>query len=168
MRTGLYAVDMFLKASNPDKARARARVFSPDTNRARRITPKAPAIPLSDFDLYITPEGGAVLLYLNEIGGDFLLDDSSWTISVLVSDWANEKTVEIEDASDLDMVDGTLRISASYRDILAILGSRNPGVMDIYAARPSLSNPAVDEIINLVSSNVIYQLGERVVPIYTA
>jgi hypothetical protein len=168
MRTGLYAVDLFLKASNPDKARARARVFSPDTNRARRITSKSPAMPLSDFDLYISPEGGAVLLYLDEIGGDFLLDDSAWTLSVVVSDWSNEKTVTIPDASDLDRIDGTIRVSATYRDILNILGSRNPGVMDVYASRPSLSNPSVDEIVNLVSSNVIYQLGERVLPIYTA
>lgn len=168
MRTGLYAVDLFLKASNPDKARARARVFSPDTNRARRITSKSPAMPLSDFDLYISPEGGAVLLYLDEIGGDFLLDDSAWTLSVVFSDWANEKTVTIPDASDLDRIDGTIRVSASYKDVLGILGSRNPGVMDVYASRPSLSNPSVDEIVNLISSNVIYQLGERVLPIYTA
>lgn len=168
MRTGLYAVDMFLKATNPDKARARARVFSPDVPRARRITPSAPAIPLSSFDLYITPEGGAVLLYLDEVGGDFLLDDSSWTLSVLVSDWSNDKTVELAGAADLDTVEGTIRVSASYQDILNILGPRNPGVMDIYATRPSLGNPEIDEIINLISSNVIYQLGERVLPIYTA
>jgi len=168
MRTGIYAVDLFLKAVNPDKARARARVFSPDIGRARRITSKFPAMPKSDFDLYITPEGGAVLLYLNEIGGDFLLDDSSWVLSVMVSDWANDKTVEVPQSADLDRVDGTIRISASYEDILAILGPKNPGVLDLYATRPSLSNPEVDEVVNLVSSNVIYQLGERVLPIYTA
>lgn len=37
LRTGIYAVDLFLKTVNPDKARARARVFSPDIPRARRI-----------------------------------------------------------------------------------------------------------------------------------
>jgi hypothetical protein len=168
MRTGLYAVDLFLKTANPDKARARARVFSPDVSRARRISPKSPAIPLSSFDLYVTPEGGAVLLYLDEIGGDFLLDDSSWDLSLMVSDWSNDKTVEIAGSTDLDSVDGTIRISAAYSDIVAVIGSRDPGVMDLYATRPSLGNPEIDEIINLVSSNVILQLGERVLPIYTA
>lgn len=168
MRTGLYAVDLFLKTVNPDRARARARVFSPDINRARRITPKSPAMPLSSFDLYITPEGGAVLLYLDEIGGEFLLEDSSWTLSAFVSDWSNEKSIEIANSTDLDTVDGTIRVSAAYQDILNILGARNPGVLDLYATRPSLGNPEIDEIINLVSSNVIYQLGERVIPIYTA
>jgi hypothetical protein len=168
MRTGLYAVDLFLKTVNPDRARARARVFSPDINRARRITPKSPAIPLSSFDLYITPEGGVTLLYLDEIGGEFLLDDSSWSLSLHVSDWSNDKSVEIANSTDLDTVDGTIRVSASYQDILNILGSRDPGVMDLYATRPSLGNPEIDEVINLVSSNVIFQLGDRVIPIYTA
>lgn len=168
MRVGIYAVDLFLKSVNPDKARARARVFSPDVPRARRITPKAPAMPLSDFDLYITPEGGAVLLYLDEIGGDFLIDDTSWTLSVMLSDWSNDTTTTLAGAADLDRVDGTIRISASYGDVKAILGGQNPGVMDLYATRPSLGNPEVDEVINLVSSNVIYQLGERVIPIRIA
>lgn len=168
MRTGLYAVDLFLKTVNPDKAKARARVFSPDINRARRITPKSPAIPLSSFDLYVTPEGGVTLFYLDEIGGDFLLEDSSWALSVQISDWANEKSVEVANSTDLDTVDGTIRVSASYQDVLEILGARNPGVMDLYATRPSLGNPEIDEVINLVSSNVIFQLGERVIPIQTA
>jgi hypothetical protein len=168
MRVGIYAVDLFLKSVNPDKARARARVFSPDVPRARRITPKDPAMPRSDFDLYITPEGGAVLLYLDEIGGDFLIDDTSWVLSVVVSDWSNEKTETLVGASSLDRVDGTIRISASYQDIKNVLGAQNPGVMDLYATRPSLGNPQVDEVINLISSNVIYQLGERVIPISIA
>lgn len=37
-RTGLYEVDLFLKAVNPDNARKRSRVFSPDTPRASRFT----------------------------------------------------------------------------------------------------------------------------------
>jgi hypothetical protein len=36
MRTGVYAVDLFLKSVNPDRARARARVFSVDIPRAKR------------------------------------------------------------------------------------------------------------------------------------
>ena len=168
LKTGLYPVDLFLKAVNPDKARARARVFSPDTPRARRITPKSPAIPLSSYDLYVTPEGGATLYYLSEVNGDFLLDDSAWVVSAVVSDYYNDQTVTLDGAAFFDDVEGTIRVSAAYSDILSIIGPRDPGVLDIYATRPSLSNPLVDEIVNLVSSNVIFQLGERVVPIYTA
>lgn len=38
LRTGVYAVDLFLKSVNPDKARAKAKVFSPDIPRGRRKT----------------------------------------------------------------------------------------------------------------------------------
>lgn len=41
-RTGLYEVDLFLKAVNPDNARKRARVFSPDVPRASRDTTPPP------------------------------------------------------------------------------------------------------------------------------
>jgi hypothetical protein len=41
-RTGVYQVDLFLTAVNPDGARLRSRVFSPDTKRAK--TPRA-AVP---------------------------------------------------------------------------------------------------------------------------
>lgn len=37
-RTGLYEVDLFLASANPDKARKRAKVFSPDLPRAGRVT----------------------------------------------------------------------------------------------------------------------------------
>lgn len=37
-RTGLYEVDLFLRAANPDKARKRAKVFSPDLPRPGRVT----------------------------------------------------------------------------------------------------------------------------------
>lgn len=38
LRTGIYEVDLFLRAVNPDKARAKARVFSPDMPKAYRVT----------------------------------------------------------------------------------------------------------------------------------
>lgn len=38
LRTGIYAVDLFLKTVNPDKARTRSRIFSPDMPRGRRRT----------------------------------------------------------------------------------------------------------------------------------
>ncbi len=36
LRTGIYAVDLFLKSVNPHKATQRAKVFSPDIKRGRR------------------------------------------------------------------------------------------------------------------------------------
>ena len=67
----------------------------------------------------------------------------------------------------MDRVENTIRVSATYKQVLDVIGPRDPGIMDMYAVRPSLANPAVDEIVPLISSNIIMQLGERTIPIYT-
>jgi hypothetical protein len=165
LKTGLYPVDLFLRAVNPDKARARSRVFSPDVPRARRIVGEAPAFELSAYDLYFNAEGGTNIYYVDEFGGDFLSQDSAWTTYAVVSNNKNTSNSTLENATTFDAIDGTIRLSASYSDLLAILGPRDPGTLDIYATRPSLGNPEVNEIINLLTANVIYQLGDRVRPI---
>ena len=168
LKTGIYAVDLFLRVANPDRARARARVFSPDVARARRITGKSPAFELSALDLYFNQDGGTNIYYTNELGADFLADDPAWELSVVVSNWTNTTTQTIADAAAYDDTEGTIRLSAAYADLLAVLGPRDPGTLDIYATRPSLGNPSVDEVINILTSNVIYQLGDRVTPIAIA
>ena len=167
LRTGLYAVDLFLKTSNPDKARARARVFSPDVPKARRITPKPFLYTETAFDLRVLPTGGSVVLYLDEVSGDFLLDDNAWVVSMTVSDYTGSKTETFTGAAVLNRGTEKITITVNYSDILAVLGPREPGVYDIYCTRPSLANPAVDEVINLLTANASIQLGTRVEPIYT-
>jgi hypothetical protein len=159
MKTGIYTIDLFLKTVNPDKAKARARVFSPDTNRARRITGKSPAFELSALDLYVTAEGGVNVYYLSEFGGEFLTEDSSWSVYAVLYDYYNSSSQRFDDSVQLDSVQNTIRLSLDYSDVKAILGPRDPGTIDIYASRPSLGNPEVEEIINLLTGNVIYQLG---------
>jgi hypothetical protein len=161
----MYAVDLFLKTANPDKARARSRVFTPDQPRARRIQGESPVFELSAYDLYFNTEGGSNVYYLNEFGGDFLLNDSAWDVYAVISSYNNSKTLTLDGAADLDRTEETIRLSASYSDLLSVLGPRDPGILDLYATRPSLGNPAVNEVINLLTSNVVYQLGDRVTPI---
>jgi hypothetical protein len=168
LKTGIYAIDLFLRAVNPDKARARSRVFSPDTPRARRIVGKSPAFELSSFDVYFNQGGGTQVYYINEFGGDFLADDSSWSVYAIVANYSSSVTRTFTNEVQLDAVDGTIRVGIGYNDLLSILGPRDPGLIDIYATRPSLGNPEVDEVINLVTGNVIYQLGDRVTPIVIA
>jgi hypothetical protein len=168
LKTGIYAVDLFLKAVNPDKARARSRVFSPDTPRARRITGKSPAFELSALDLYFNAEGGTNVYYINEFGGDFLAEDSAWTVYALLSNYSGTITKTYTNEVQLDSVEGTIRVGLSYNELLSVLGPRDPGIIDLYAIRPSLGNPEVDEVISLLTGNVIYQLGNRVTPIVIA
>lgn len=165
LRTGIYAVDLFLKTANPDKARARARVFTPDGSRARRIQGHSPMFELSAFDLYFNADGGTNVYYLSEFGGDFLLNDSAWEVSASINNYTNTTTKALSNAISLDRTEGTLRLSVSYSDLLLILGPRDPGTLDLYATRPSLGNPEVEEVIHMLTSNVIYQMGERVTPI---
>lgn len=168
LKTGIYSIDLFLRVVNPDKARARSRVFSPDVPRARRIIGKSPAFELSALDLYFNQNGGSVVYYTNELGADFLSDDASWGLSVVVSNFTNTTSKTLINAGVYDSTDGIIRLSASYSDLLSVLGPRDPGTLDIFATRPSLGNPEVDEIINILTSNVIYQLGDRVTPIAIA
>jgi len=167
LKTGLYVVDLFLKTTNPDKARARARVFTPDQPRARRITPKPYLFTETAFDLKVLPTGGTTDIYLDEVSGDFLLNDNAWTVSLTVSDYTNTKTVTIANGATLNRATGKITLNASYNDILSIIGPREPGSYDIYCTRPSLGNPAVDEVINLVTANVSIQLSTRTETIYT-
>jgi len=166
-KTGLYAVDLFIKTSNPDKARARSRVFTPDIPRARRITGASPLYPLSAFDLYVTAEGTSNVYYLSEINGDFISDNDNWDIQVDVSDINSNNIITLPNAGAVDRNEGTIRVSATYQQIFDAIGPRDPGILDIYAVRPSLANPAVDEIVHLISSNIVTHLGERTIPIYT-
>jgi len=167
LRTGIYAIDLFLKTANPDKARARSRVFSPDQPRARRITGASPLYPLSAFDLYSTADGASNLYYFSEINADFIDGSNDWTIQIDFSDISSNITTTIPNAAAIDRVENTIRVSATYKQVLDAIGPRDPGILDMYAVRPSLANPAVSEIVPLISSNIIMQLGERTIPIYT-
>jgi hypothetical protein len=168
LKTGLYSVDLFLKAVNPDKARARARVFSPDTPRARRITGKSKLLPESSLDLYVGTNGGANLIYLTDINGSFLIGAPEWVLSAEITSWGDDRTAVLETAPILNELDGTITVVATYAETLAILGPIDPGTIDIYATRPSLGNPLIPEIVTLTTFNASIRLGQPVTPIYTA
>jgi hypothetical protein len=115
----------------------------------------------------VLTSGSSLVLYLNEINGEFLEDDASWEVSLTVSDHSYTKSEDLENSISLSRVNGTITISPTYSQILDIIGPREPGVYDIYCTRPSLANPAVDEVINLLTANVSFELYTRVEPIYT-
>ena len=167
LRTGIYAIDLFLKTANPDRARARARVFSPDVSKARRTTAHPLLLTESTFDLRVLPTGGSNVLYLDELNGEFLLDDDSWSLSMTVSDYTGTKTVNFEDAVTLDTDTEQITLSVPYDDVYSVLGIRDPGTYEIYCTRPSLDNPEVNEVVTLISANILIQLATRVEPIYT-
>jgi hypothetical protein len=97
LRTGLYVVDMFLKSVNPDKARAKARVFTPDVPRARRYTVKPLKLAASDMDLDITPNGtGVVDVALEDINAAFLVQELGWSPYITVRNYSENTSVTLD------------------------------------------------------------------------
>ena len=99
LRTGLYAVDLFLKSVNPDSARAKARVFTPDVPRGRRYTPKAQKLGASDLDIVVTAgSSGSTSVSLTSINANFLVEELGWTPYVVVRNYSQSASVDIDDA----------------------------------------------------------------------
>lgn len=97
LRTGIYAVDLFLKAVNPDKAKNKARVFTPDVPRARRYTPKAQRLTVSELDISVPAgESGSMDVFASSIGADFLVDEVGWTPYVIIRNYAETASATIE------------------------------------------------------------------------
>jgi hypothetical protein len=102
LRTGLYVVDMFLKSVNPDKARAKARVFSPDVPRARRNTPKDRKLATSDLDINVTAATsgtGGIDVALSDINASFFIDGSGWTPEVRINNYSETTTAVLAAAA---------------------------------------------------------------------
>ena len=100
MRTGLYVVDLFLKSTNPDGARTKARVFSPDVPRARRTVPKPLPLGQSVLDMYVTGNDGGVLdVNLDYINAGFLADNNDWVPILKIANYTGTKSKELPTGS---------------------------------------------------------------------
>lgn len=148
-RTGIYAVDLFLKTVNPERARKPARVFSPDLPKATRaretVTPT-----VGPLDLAITPgEAFEWRLPLTGAYGELLLDED-WTPQGQISTWSGAILLEPE---NLAIVDDHLVLSldASETSRINLAGS---GSWDLYAVNVNNSGT----VIHVMSSNV-YLVG---------
>lgn len=107
MRTGLYSIDLFLKSVNPDKARNKARVFSPDVPRGRRYTPKSLKLGASDLDMSVSAatSTGEVQVSLDAINAGFLSDNLGWTPYLILRNYAETASATLMDS--VSMTDPT-------------------------------------------------------------
>lgn len=153
MRTGVYAVDLFIKATNPDNARKPSRVFSPDLPRARQTTTAyaGTATPeLGPDDVTIVP-GTATLweITLNTSQAD-MLDGITWQPLIQVSSWNGAVLYEVG-AGRVSIVDENMTVSLTAADT----GSANisgPGQWDLYAQNVSDTST----VIHLRTGNVYF------------
>lgn len=154
LRTGLYVIDLFLKTTNPDNARRKSKVFSPDQPRARRYTPKA--LPLTvnpDFDLTIVKETSA---HWTSAGTDVdlsnFMDNSGWEPLVTINNYSGAKSVNL-DSSDITLSseNSVLAFDVSYAKGLASMGMVDPGFWVLYATK---TIDGVENLVELASGNL--------------
>lgn len=146
MRTGIYAVDIFLKAANPDHARKPARVYSPDLPRVTRRTRISSIVP-GEKDLVISP--GLPLhweLPLSTLELDDLFTES-WELSGQISNAQGIPTFEFQSSwfgVEADKI--TLDMNGAQTETVT-----SGGVFEVYAT--SADGPTV--IAVLVSNAII-------------
>jgi hypothetical protein len=154
LRTGVYSIDLFLKTTNPDNARRKSKVFSPDQPRARRYTPKSPVLPLNvDLDLSIILDTPATWT-TGTMGIDLsnFFPDSGWAPKVTIRNYSQSKGVDL-DLSDISVnpSDQTVSFSISYDKGLAALGMVDPGTWAFYATQ---TIDGVESLIELAAGNL--------------
>jgi len=160
MRVGIYAIDLFLKTVNPDKAKNRARVFSPDMPRARRYTPKGLRLATGDTDITIIAGTGATDSFtadLIDLGAEFLVDEEGWTTEATIYNYGENKSLVLaSSAVVIDEGDETLTLTVTYEDAVKTLGLVDPGTWEIYAKR---TVDEVEETVFVASANLKIQMA---------
>lgn len=150
VRTGLYAVDLFLKTVNPDKARARSRVFSPDVPRARRYTPKSLALQTNaEFDISVVQNTPASWTSVGKTTADVSLffDEEGWSPVVTVRNNSAAKSLDIDSSNIvIDALNQSVSFSVSYQEAFSALGMVDPGTWTLYATKTVAGVETVAEI----------------------
>jgi hypothetical protein len=168
MRTGIYMVDLFLKSTNPDKARAKARVFSVDVPRGRRYTPKPLRLGTSELDISVTAAGGTTTVPLEYIAAEFLVEEGDWVPNLIIRNYGQTKQLDLDQgAVSIDEAAYDITFNVSYANALGTLGMVDPGTYDLYASRPSVETPGTTETVLICSGNIKFQLADANINAFT-
>jgi len=167
LKTGIYAVDLFLKSVNPDKARAKARVFSPDVPRARRYTPKPPKVGTSQLDIRVPTNGtGNTTVTLDYLNADFLLDEE-WSTELTIRNYGETRDVIITNGVAINAAAETITFSVDWSNAKTTLGMVDPGSWDMYASRPNPLDPTETETVFVCDGNLALALASSSVSAFT-
>jgi len=147
LRTGLYAIDLFLKTTNPDNARRKSKVFSPDQPRARRYTPKSVVFPVNaELDITLVKDTTTSWSSegLNLDLSNFFLD-SGWSPIVALRNYSQSKTLNLDSSNIvLDSGTGNISIDFTYQPVMNAIGMVDPGTWSLYATK------TIDDVENIV------------------
>jgi hypothetical protein len=154
LRTGLYAIDLFLKTVNPNGAKSRARVFSPDMPRARRYNPKLPVlIADEDLDLTVVKSTAATFSTVGKgLDTTIFVDEVGYTPKVVLHNYSGDRsgtvTAAMVGASDVSF-------SIPYTSANSVLGMVDPGTWTLYATK---TINGVENLVELATGNLNIQL----------
>jgi hypothetical protein len=156
LRTGLYEIDLFLKVVNPDNARRKSKVFSVDTPRARKYTPKPlKLVENGDFDLVLSTVDGSISWTSVDSGTDlsnFFPQNSDWTPKVILRNYGDTSSSTLDSSSiTLDYEDEKLDFTIPYAKAYSALGLVDPGTWTLYA---SSIEDGVESLVELASGNL--------------
>jgi hypothetical protein len=159
LRTGMYVIDLFIKTVNPDGARRKSKVFSPDQPRARRYTPKSLVMTAnSDYDITLIKGETAAWSSagLDELDLSNIFPDSGWSTSVTLRSYSGAKSVELDsDSIALNYGAETVGFAVTYEKALAALGMVDPGSWSLYASK---TIDGVENIVELATGNLKIQM----------
>lgn len=154
MRTGMYVIDLFIKTVNPDGARRKSKVFSPDQPRARRYNPKALVLTAdADFDL-VSVKGEDVTWSSSGLGLDLsnLFPDTGWDPVVSIKNYSGTKSIDLgADNISLNYGTSVVSITVPYDKINTALGMIDPGTWTLYATK---TIDGVENIVELATGNL--------------
>lgn len=154
LRTGLLVVDLFLKTTNPDNARRKSKVFSVDTPRARRYSPKALKLTAdADYDLTNVIETPSTWSSTG-LGLDLsnFFPASGWAAQVTLQNYAGTRAVNL-DSDSIVVNQGTSVVSFTvpYAKAVNALGMVDPGTWTLYATK---TIGGVENIVEIASGNL--------------
>lgn len=158
LRTGLYAVDLFLKTVNPDNARRKAKVFTPDVPRARRYTAKPLYLTAdADYDLVVVRETPATW---TSVGTDAdltaLVDETGWTPVVTLRNYGSTKSIDLDSSSiSVNQTTNVVTFTVPYAKAQTALGMVDPGTWTLYATK---TVAGVETVTELATGNLTIQM----------
>ena len=147
LRTGLYEIDLFLKVANPDNARRKAKVFSVDTPRARRYSPKALVLPAAgNYDVTLVKgASGSWTSAGKTVNLTNFFPAAGWTPVVSLRSYSGATSVDLDSSEIvLNTQASTLSFTVPYDKALRALGMIDPGTWTLYATK------TIDNIPNIV------------------
>jgi hypothetical protein len=142
MRTGIYAVDLFLKTSNPTGALAPSRVFSPDIPRARRAAPARPLVlsASATYDATLTSANDFTVLQTHTLTGGLAglaaYNTNAYTLRLDASSWDGYVTKTYADTAAAFRVVGQttyLDLAFDYNTTYRAIGPGDPGTWTLSA-----------------------------------